>query len=99
MLYHTTPETSKTSFLLKINEVKTMYMVSSKNLRERMRLNVTVNLYKFEVVKYFEYVGALITNDNQNENDVSARIMSATKVFYTQGETKLSPIKWQSALS
>lgn len=68
---------------LEINEAKTKYMVTSRNPRQRIRQNITINNYNLEVVKEFKYLGATITDDNKNETDVAARVTSANRALYS----------------
>ena len=68
---------------LEVNEDKTKYMVATKNPRPRVRQNVTINEYNFEVVKEFKYLRTIITSENKYEKDVAARIIAGNRAYYS----------------
>lgn len=53
-------------------------MIISKTPRPRIRQNISLNEYNFEVVRQFKYLGAIITDDGRVEKDVLAGIMVGT---------------------
>lgn len=68
---------------LKINEDKMNYMVVSKRKRQRIRQSIIINDHNVEVVKEFNYLGAIITNDKKAELEVEMRILAGNKSVLT----------------
>lgn len=68
---------------LKVNEEKTKYMHMTRNVgRDRIRQNVTMDEYNFEHVQTFQYLGALITSDNNVKVEIKQRILQGNKCYY-----------------
>ena len=65
-----------------INESKTKYMASV-NLQNRNILNfIQMGDYKFEIVNTFNYLGSLVTSNNNITLEISNRLMSANKAYF-----------------
>jgi len=68
---------------LRINEEKTKYMINTRNkLSFRNEKHLQVCNYEFERVEYFKYLGALITENSDNNTDTKARIMAGNRSYY-----------------
>lgn len=65
-----------------INEAKTKYSIISRNER-RTSPYISINGHNFEVVRHFKYLGSIISSDNSINEEIKARISSATKCYAT----------------
>jgi len=72
---------------LQINEGKTEYMVVGRRDNTRMYFSLRVGNHDFNRVKQFKYLGSVLTEKNEAEKEVAARIMSENKFLY--GLTKI----------
>jgi len=72
---------------LKIIEEKTKYlMVSRKNGNQVKKEVIEVEEYSFKRVDQFNYLGSIVTQDNDIKTEISMRIHSANKCFYGLGK-------------
>uniref|UniRef100_A0A2S2PC31 Reverse transcriptase domain-containing protein n=1 Tax=Schizaphis graminum TaxID=13262 RepID=A0A2S2PC31_SCHGA len=73
---------------LEINAEKTEYMVVQRHEQIGCRNAVLeVENYKFKRVQQFKYLGTLITQQNEIDTEIKARIQAANKCYF--GQTKL----------
>ena len=70
-----------TNIGLSINENKTKYLASSRTRQIGERF-MECNNYKFERVKDFKYLGSVITEDNNVEVDIKAKIAAGNRCYY-----------------
>ena len=68
-------------FGLKINECKSKFMTASTTLRLVNRTE-TFGPFSFEVVNEFEYLGYILTGNNDLRKEVGNRIKSANRACY-----------------
>jgi hypothetical protein len=70
---------------LLINEEKTKVMLITSTTAGRTRLgqNLTIGDYNFEVVNQLTYLGAIVTNDSENETEIKKRIVSANRCYFS----------------
>jgi len=66
---------------LGVNWDKTKYMVVSRTGRENT--SVSVGAGSLEWVKSFKYLGATLTEDNSESTEISARILSANRSYFS----------------
>lgn len=67
---------------LQVNEEKTKYRVVTRQPRPRIRQNKSLNEDNFGIIREFEYLGAVITDDNRIEK-VSGRMLVVNKALYS----------------
>ncbi|KAL4083423.1 hypothetical protein QTP88_028739 [Uroleucon formosanum] len=65
---------------LEVNEEKTKYMYISRN--DRNDLNLKVDLYVFEKVEAFKYLGININSKNNVHEEIKERVVSANQCYY-----------------
>lgn len=58
-------ERAKPKRTRKINEGKTKMMLQNCMQRNRLRYNITMEGYNFEIVKNFTYLGSFVTSSQQ----------------------------------
>lgn len=68
---------------LVINECKTKYLRVSNNTRKGNQQNISVAGYSFENVKNFIYLGAYLNSRNNLHEEITHRIMSANRAYYS----------------
>ena len=91
---------------LTINEDKTKYMHVSRGPRgDRIRQNITMDTYNFECVSQFQYLGAVITSDNDVSSEIKMRIQKGNRCFFAMRDlfksrllSKYSKIRIYSAV-
>jgi hypothetical protein len=69
---------------LKINELKTKYMIAARNdktIRD-VGQSVAIGDNQFEVVKKFVYLGSLMTPTNDVSLEIQRRIQTANRCFF-----------------
>ncbi|CAI6370121.1 unnamed protein product [Macrosiphum euphorbiae] len=67
---------------LQINEDKTEYMVVGRKDSTRMYPSLRVGNHDFNRVKQFKYLGSVLTEKNETDKEVAARIQSGNKCLY-----------------
>ncbi|XP_060518457.1 uncharacterized protein LOC132697179 [Cylas formicarius] len=74
-------ETKKVGLM--INEDKTKYMWAGRRAgRGRIGQNITMDTHNFECVNQFQYLGAVITSDDDITSEIKARIQKGNKCFF-----------------
>lgn len=73
---------------LQVNEEKMKYMVVTRKSKTRIKQNVSLNEYNFDLVRPSKYLDAIITDDNQGK-DVSARIRAGNRALFPLTTSKL----------
>jgi hypothetical protein len=46
------------------------------------KVSITINNYKFEIVKEFKYLSTIVTSDNNISAEINSRILMANKCYY-----------------
>lgn len=67
---------------LQINETETEYMVVSRQETIGIYPSLEVTNYVFNRTKQFKYLGSVLTENNEIERKISARINAGNKSFY-----------------
>jgi len=67
---------------LQINEDKTEYMVMGRRDRGTIFPHIKVGRYEFSRAKQIKYLGSIVTEKNETDKEVEARIVSGNKCFY-----------------
>jgi hypothetical protein len=65
---------------LVINEDKTKFMEATSE--PSGKVSITINNYKFEIVKEFKYLGTIVTSDNNISAEINSRTLMANKCYY-----------------
>jgi hypothetical protein len=66
------------------DEEKTKYIINTRNtVRFGNEKYLQVNNYEFERVGEFKYLGSLITENNDYNTEIKAKIMAGNKSFYS----------------
>ncbi|RZF38840.1 hypothetical protein LSTR_LSTR013781 [Laodelphax striatellus] len=68
-------------FGLSINESKTKYLESSRT-RQVVERSVILDDYSFERLNSFKYLGSVITDDNNVEADIKAKLAAGNRCYY-----------------
>jgi hypothetical protein len=69
---------------LKINEIKTKYMLMSR--RPATFQNLNVHHFSFEQVENFKYLGANINQKNNMHNEIKNKINATNRTYYTMNK-------------
>ncbi|KAF6214380.1 hypothetical protein GE061_009120 [Apolygus lucorum] len=76
---------------LTVNQGKTKYMVSNRNLNEIRTPNILIGLYQFERVETSTYLGSTVHECNDCPTEINGRILSANRCYFG-----LLPLKSQA---
>lgn len=68
---------------LAINFEKTKFLYMSRSNTDRNMTNIMIDNKKIEEVESFKYLGATVTNLNMMEKEITVRIASANKSYYS----------------
>jgi len=71
---------------LQINEGKTEYMVVGRRNSTRIYPSLRVGNHEFNQVKQFKYLGSVLTEKNETEKEVAARILSGKINVFTYSQ-------------
>lgn len=78
-------ESGAAPFGLKVNELKTKYLVTTR--RARRYGNLQASQHSFEGVKSFKYLGATLTSKNEIREDIINRIAAANRCLWALSAT------------
>jgi len=65
-----------------IKEDKPDYMVMGRRHSTEMFPSLKVDDYEFNRAKQFKYLGSILTEKNEIDNEIASRILSGNKCFY-----------------
>lgn len=69
---------------LEINETKTKYMGVTRRDMANTSAAIKIGKYTFEEVKYFKYLGVIISNKNEEDMEINQKIQAGYRAFYRQ---------------
>lgn len=81
-------ETASRELGLKINVNKTVLMKTSRS--SVTRENMDLDGYSFSAVSQFKYLGAIVTEKNEMDEEVKARIAAGSRCFFSLGKAMRS---------
>lgn len=67
---------------LQVNEGETEFMVAGRRDSTRIYTSLKVGNHEFNRVKQFKYLGSVLTEKNETEKEVAARILLGNKCLY-----------------
>jgi hypothetical protein len=68
---------------LEINAEKTQYMIMSHHPNSGQNQNIRIANESFEKVAKFKYLGTMLTNQNDNHDEIKSRLNSGNACYYS----------------
>lgn len=67
---------------LRVNEEKTKFLKMTEGARGRIRQNITLGDFNFEAVQSFKYLGSVVNENNDIEEEIRTRILQDNKFYF-----------------